>query len=274
MRAKKNGDTKLKQRREPWMGINQKGNMMNKNQRFSLDQDRKIIDGSNSANNGKCWCPAGMPEDDMHLREQLLFSRLQDLVGRLIINRNSLDVLPNAETFDPVFQERHSIIWALYNVIKTSHLNTFDVALSVQHKFDRQIHRKKQGMRDRTSLALFAEDVEHLLRDLYGDHDQQAIDRLREAVLAIVAEFAKHLRQDLWEEHQSAGDIDYMFADLPECGGLHASDIGRMHQAVHDLTERARSVRAEPAMFSKYTVSFVNDLYETWRPLSRSTEED
>ena len=133
---------------------------------------------------------------------------------------------------------------------------------------------EEKSMQDYTSLALFADDVERLLRDLYGDHDQQAIDRLRDAVLTIVQEFTKHVREDLWAEHQSAKEIDYVFGiGKPGGYGINGSDHRRMYRAVRDLTERARSVRADPTPFSEYTVSFIEDLYVNWPPLSRPTEE-
>jgi hypothetical protein len=159
----------------------------------------------------------------------LLWTRLADLVEGLIVNRNSLEVLPNGKTYQPYCEERHSILRALYKAIKASHLNTLDVALSLQHKFDGQLRREKKGMQDYTSLSLFVDDVECLLRDLYGDCDQQGIDPLRRAVLAIVEEFTKYVCKDLWEEHQSAQDIDYVFGiGLPDGWGISGSDHRRM----------------------------------------------
>ena len=79
--------------------------------------------------------------------------------------------------------------------------------------------------------------------------------------------------KDLSEEHAYARDIDYVFGiGLPEGYGISGNDHRRMHRAVRDLIERARTVRADSTKFSKYTVSFVNDLYENWRPLSQPTE--
>jgi hypothetical protein len=248
---------------------------MTPNLRFSLGEDRRVIDRLNPRNNGKGWCHEGDQEDDMRLRELLLWTRLGELIQDLIVNHNPAETGPTGETYQPCCEERFSIWSALYRAIMASHLNTFNVARSFTHKFDGNVNRKKIGMQDYTSLALFADDVERLLRDLYGDYDQQVIDRLREAVLAIVAEFTKHLRKDLWEERQSAQNIDYVFGiGLPEGYGISGSDHRRMLRAVRDLIERARIVRADSTKFSKYTVSFVNDLYENWRPLSQPTEAE
>jgi hypothetical protein len=248
---------------------------MTANQRFSLADDRDVIDHLNPRNNGKGWCHEGVDEEhDARLRELVLSVRLHELVESLIVNRNSMKTLPSGETYQPYPEERHSISWALYHAITASHLNSLNVALSIQHKFDGQLRRKKIGMRDSTSLSLFADDVEYLLCDLYGDCDQQATDLVRHAVLAIVEGFTKYVCKDLWEEHQSAKDIDYACGiGVPDDCAIHNSDRRRMHEAVRDLTERARIVRADPTAFSKYTVRFVNDLHENWRPLSRPTED-
>ena len=247
---------------------------MTANQRFSLTDDRHIIDRLNPRNDRKAWCHEGGQEDDIGLRERLLWIRLADLVENLIVNRNPVAMLPNGETYQPVPEERHSISWALYKAIKASHLNTLDVALSLQHKFDGQLRREKIGMQDYTSLSLFVDDVECLLRDLYGECDQQGIDLVRRAVLVIVEEFTKYVCRDLWEEHQCAWHIDYGCGiGVPDGYGISGSDHRRMLWAADELKKRARAVRADPTNFSQYTLSFVTDLYENWRPLSRPGEE-
>jgi hypothetical protein len=92
--------------------------------------------------------------------------------------------------------------------------------------------------------------------------------------LAIVHEFTKYMRKDLWAEHERAMDFDYVFGiGLPDGYAIHGSDHRRMHKAAHYLKKRARAVRADPTMFSKYTVSFVNDLYENWPPLTRTSRK-
>ena len=93
---------------------------------------------------------------------------------------------------------------------KASHLNTLDAALSIQHRFNGELKREKVGWQDFTSLSLFADDVERLLRDLYGEVDHIAVNRLRQAVLWIVEEFTKFVRKDLWQEHRNAEAVDYM----------------------------------------------------------------
>jgi len=244
------------------------------NQRFSVAHDRYVIDHLNSSNNGKGYCHEGDPENDTHLRERLLWCCLADLTERLIVNAATMKIAPDGKLYQPFCSERHSISVALYRAIEASRLNTLEVELSLQNKFDGQLRRNKLGMQDYTSLSLFVDDVECLLRDLYGESDNQAIDLVRKAVFAIVYEFTNYVRKDLWQEHSNAQDIDYVFGiGLPDGYGISGSDYRRMDRAVLDLTQRAHDVRANPTAFSKYTVSFVDDLYENWRPLSRGTKD-
>jgi hypothetical protein len=117
------------------------------------------------------------------------------------------------------------------------------------------------------------DDVECLLRDLYGESDNQAIDLVRSAIFSIVYEFTKYVRKDLWEEHRDAQNFDYVFGiGVPDGTGISGSDHARMHQAVFDLIQRARAVRANPTAFSKYTVSFVDELYVNWPTLTRAPD--
>ena len=59
---------------------------------------------------------------------------------------------------------------AMLHVIRASHLDTFDPKLSVQYRFDGTLKRQTKGMQDLTSLSLFRNDVERLLRDLIRGH--------------------------------------------------------------------------------------------------------
>ena len=209
-----------------------------------------------------------------HLREQVLWSRLDDLVSDLIINTNPMERLPDGHEYQPNCEEAHSVFWALYRAIQASHLNTLDTALSIQHRFNGELKRERMGWQDFTSLSLFADDVERLVRDLYGEFDNEAINRVRLAVLWIVEEFTKFVRKDLWQEHQNAESVDYMCGiGVPEGCGISGSDHSRGHCAAHDLEIRACAVRANPAAFSKYTVEFINELFAKWRSLAATTEE-
>jgi hypothetical protein len=196
------------------------------------------------------------------------------LVGDLIINTNPIEKVRDGEEYQPICEERHSIFWPLYSAIKASHLNTLDVALSIQHRFGGEPKREKIGWQDFTSLSLFADDVERLLRDLYGEFDDEALIRVRRAVLCMVEEFTKYLRKGLWQEHRDAMNVDYMCGiGVPDGYGIGGSEFRRGLRAAHDLKAHAGAVRANPATFSKYTVEFVNEFFADWRSLTQLTEE-
>jgi hypothetical protein len=122
-------------------------------------------------------------------------------------------------------EERHAVWVAVLDAILASQLNTFDPALSVQHKFDRKLRRPKERThRDITSLSLFGDDVECLLRDLYGDLESEALDSVVRAVFRIVQEFTRYVRPDLCKEHEDAEIFDRMFGiGIPEGYGISSS---------------------------------------------------
>jgi hypothetical protein len=258
---------------------------MTTNQRFYLNEDRDIIDRLNpTAKYRVLYCWEGAPEDDMHLREQVLWRRLYDLVVDLIFNRDPRKEPPiddfvamttkESEEWERNYKARDSISETLFDAIIASHLNTLDVALSIRHRFGGELKREKLGCQDSTSLSLFVDDVECLLRDLYGELDNEAIDRMRRAVLRIVEEFTSYSRKDLWGEYRHAVAIDYIDGiGLAKGDGILSSDVRRMFRAYHDLEVRARAVRVNPAAFSKYTVGFVNELFAVWRCLAEPTQQ-
>src|SRR5262245_46046468 len=154
---------------------------MTRNHRFSLNEARYVIDMQNPANDGKGYCHHDAPEDDVYLRERVLQVRLDEVLSALIIPTEPMKKDRFGE-YQPFNEEKHSIWWALLGAINASHLNSLAPLLSIQHKFDGKLKREKRGLQDFTSLSLFVDDVECLLRDIYGEFDNQAIDRARNAV--------------------------------------------------------------------------------------------
>jgi hypothetical protein len=153
----------------------------------------------------------------------------------------------------------------MLSAIRASHLNTFDPALSVQHKFDGKLKRQKKHTQDFTSLALFRDDVECLLRDLYGDIESDALDSVLQAVFRIVEQFAKFVRLDLSKEHRDAENLDYMFGiGVPDWSAINGSDWRRGMAAKADLIHRVREVNANPSTFSAYTIEFATLFAERW----------
>jgi hypothetical protein len=151
--------------------------------------------------------------------------------------------------------ERHSIWLALYSLIQATHLHTVDPTVALERRFAGDLERKKIGVHAFTSLALFTDDVERLLRDLYGDIPE--VDPVVRAVSVIAQELLRFAQPDLWQEHQDAVAWDYIHGiGLPEGYGISGSEHGRGIQGANNLRIRARRVIAEPSSFSKYTVEF------------------
>jgi hypothetical protein len=237
---------------------------MSINCRFALDEKRYVIDLLNPANSGKVCFFEGAPEDDKHLRERVLWIRLAEILGKLM-NLRPMQKLPSGEEYRPHNEACSAISWALLKTIAASHLNTFDPVLSIQHKFDGKLKSQKKHTQDFTSLALFRDDVECLLRDLYGDVESEALNSILRAVFGTVEQFAKIVRPDLWKEHNDAENLDYMFGiGVPEGYGINGSDWRRGMAAKFDLIFRACEVQRGPSAFSEYTVKFANWFSEQW----------
>jgi hypothetical protein len=238
---------------------------MNIDCRFTLDENRKVIDAVNVANSGKGYCHEGAPEDDKHLRERVLMVRLREIIDKLIIDLRPMQKLPSGEEYEPHNEESFAIWWAMLDTIRASHLNTFDPALSIQHKFNGKLKRQKKHTQDFTSLALFRNDVECALRDLYGDVESDALDNLVQALFRIVQQFAHNVRPDLWKEHNDAENLDYMFGiGVPDGYGIGGSDWHRGMVAKADLINRVREVNANASPNSEYTVEFAKLFAQRW----------
>jgi hypothetical protein len=239
---------------------------MSTNRRFALDEKGYVIDTINVANSGKVYGHEGDPDDDKHLRERILMIRLGELVDKLIINLRPMQRLPTGQEYEPQNEESLAIGLAMLDTIRTSHLNRFDPALSVQHKFDGKLRREKKHTQDFTSLALFRDDVECLLRDLYGDVESEALDSVVGAVFCIVQQFTIYVRPDLWEEHRDAEDLDYMFGiGVPEeCGAIMGHEWRQGMAAKRRLMHRACQVNAKLSTFSEYTIEFANLFAQRW----------
>ena len=111
-----------------------------------------------------------------------------------------------------------------------------------------------------TSLSLFFDDVELLLRDLYGDVDSEALHRVLLAVFRI-----DYVREDLHKEHRDAKYFDYMFGiGVPDGYCINGSDWRRGMLAKSDLILRVCEVLANPSAFSEYTVEFAKLFNQDW----------
>jgi len=227
---------------------------MNAKRRFVLSKDRQIIDTLN-ATRPPLYLPEDAPDDEKYLRERVFIGRLPALINKLIF-RSDPD---RSDWWSREFfsKEAYEIFNALIPVIRASHLNALDPGISIQHERSDELFRPKQSACAFTSLSLFADDVELLLRDLYGVGDIEALERVRSAVLQVVLALTNHLRKDLWQEHEDA--IDFDFYGYPPC-----SDLKREAMAQANLMARVLEVFANPSAFSEYTLASAKHFSRRW----------
>jgi hypothetical protein len=219
--------------------------------RFILDDRSYIIDKANLADIRK-YKYHGEPNDsDKDIRRYLLRRRLNRLVLKLIVG-------PEARTV------RQSLVNMLLAVIEASQLNKLDPSLSIDHPFKGKLRRKEE-MRDYTSISLFIGDVERVLRELYGDLDGDALEELLFAIRVMVVEFTKYVRPDLHREYYDADACDYLVGfDRAEGYGLTDEDHQKARIAADALAIRAMQVSAKPDAYCRYTCKFVEALDEEW----------
>lgn len=227
-------------------------------ERFSVNEDYDVIDRLDPTGLRGNFLPEfGDRKDQNSLREKVLWQRLGTLVGDLIINLEPERTSHDGEKCQPWNEKEVYPIWgALQATICASALNTLEPSVAIQNRFDGTLRREKKSLQDVTSLSLFRDDVERLLRDLYGNIHNDAMDKVLDAILCIVHGFTRWVRPALYEEHQQACDWDYIHGfGLPH-GGNSGSDHRRAHSALRDLIAHVQEVRKDPSAFSKYTVEF------------------
>jgi hypothetical protein len=217
-------------------------------------RNEQLIDTLNSTDDlGGWYYWNGDPGNESRLRERAFYMRLGKLIKKLTLSD---------------FEGSTGIGWPISKIVRASQLNAFDLAISAQHRFigsRASLNREKKGMSDYTSLRLFVDDVECLLRDIYGDTESEALELIRAAVFVTVHCLNQHARPDLWKEQQDAWDFDYMFGiGVPEDCATSRSDWRRGMLAKAALMRRARNVLMNPSSFSEYTVEFAKRFSEDW----------
>jgi hypothetical protein len=207
-------------------------------------------------------------EDEEHLRECLLRFRLNTLL-RDLVAPHARRQAGHRQCRLGEFQETESTLCAVLAAAGTSCQSEYDAALSPREKFDGDLKREKEGMQDFTSLALFVDDVERLLRDLYCDFETQAADSVRYAVFSVMRTCTKRSPKSIWQEHGDAETLDYGWygIGLAFGDGINTNEWLRAEEAATKIAHRARTVRANRSAFSKYTVRFVRALDEHWPEL-------
>ena len=217
---------------------------------FVVDDECHVIDRLNSDGPSGNYYP-GIHGDDH--RERILSGRLRDCAADLIVNRRPEETDQDGSKYRPENEESSSICSAIYHVIRASSLHTLEPSVSIQHRFDGVLKRTPKSLQDVTSLSLFRDDIERLLRDLYGDCDSQALDSLLNAIFSVAWQFTRFVRPELYQEHHNACDVQQIMPDGYSIG----SGTYRMgYAALKKLEAHVREVRANRSEHSKYTVEF------------------
>lgn len=234
------------------------------NQRFFINEDRYIIDRVNWANNALVQVPVGCPEDWQNLRQDVFRTRLRLLLRALIglspVKKGDSD--KHARWFNKTDWTLSVVLGAIGSANATGR----DIELRHHEKFDEDPNRDQRGVQDFTSLSLFVDDVERLLRDLYGEFDNDVTEHLRQAIFEIMGTTTKRMFRDLWDEHSNAWAVDYGWAGIGVApgDGISTGNFFQANRAAEEIARRARAVRSNPSKFSKYTVQFVKALDDRW----------
>jgi hypothetical protein len=232
---------------------------IDQSRRFTVDRDGLVIDQVNPENDGLVQYPhSELIENDRQIREAILMVRLNKLARRLLINKHP-------KRFN---EKAHALDSMIYATIIASQLNMLDPLIAKQFPFAGKLRHEKVGMQDFTSIMLFRDDIERLLRDLYGDLDGAKLNDLLLAIRLIVVEYTKHVQPDLREEYDYADDVDYSVGiGVPEGYSISSGQHGRGGFAAEMLTARAKKILANTDTHSRYTVKFARALKKFWPKL-------
>jgi hypothetical protein len=232
---------------------------IDQNRRFTVDRDGLVIDQVNPENDGLVKYPhSELIENDRQIREGFLMVRLNKLARRLLINKHP-------KRFN---EKAHALDSMIYATVIASQLNMLDPLIAKQFPFPGKLRHEKVGMKDFTSIMLFRDDIERLLRDLYGDLDGAKLNDLLNAISLIVEEYTKHVQPDLREEYDYADDVDYSVGiGVPEGYGISSGQHGQGRFAAEMLTARAKTILANTDTYSRYTVKFARALKKFWPKL-------
>jgi hypothetical protein len=118
------------------------------------------------------------------------------------------------------------------------------------YPFNGTLKTEKREIHECTSLTLFVDDVERVVRDLFGEFDGEGIKRVMRAVFNVTWEFLRHICPELMMEEYYAKQ----YYDLDEA---ELNDGAESYLAI-----RALYVRTSPSQYSKYTIEFIRHLDE------------
>jgi hypothetical protein len=154
------------------------------------------------------------------------------------------------------------------------------VQISLQNPFKGKLKHRKTEMRELTSISLFIDDVERLLRDLYGDIDGDDLNDVVNAIRSTVERLATYVLPDLAEEYNMATVVDMGAGrGLDPGDGVSSRMVRDSVEPAETLILRARKVLFAESDYGRYTASFAKALKEywpavqEWRPLAKTVPE-
>jgi hypothetical protein len=220
--------------------------------RFVITGDGRIIDRLNLCGAAGYW-HEGDPKDQRYLREQILRMGLINLLDELMPDRRR-DQSPGPELVSD----------AIFHAILASHLNMSEPS-GLYRTRSNNLNKDKISLRDFSSISLYIDDVECLLRNLYGDSDSEALLCILSAVQAIVVQCAQSSGDDLWQEYENAGDFDWSRGiGLPEGYGISGSWHASGSRGLSNLLTRVSEVLTNASAFSTYTFRFAKHCAENF----------
>jgi hypothetical protein len=249
---------------------------ISKNKRFLLDSQGNILDKAHPEYRPET--PVHMNQytnkplgDELHLRIGVLVRRLERLVPELVQGNGAK-------------RERKALSSELPHILaditQASQLNVQDVQVSLQNPFKGRLKHRKTELCELTSISLFVDDVERLLRDLYGHANSDPLNDLIRAIRSTTLTISSHLLPDLGAEHEAAFCVDRGAGrGLLPGEGVSTRMVRDGIEAAEMLIGRARTVLSSQSEYGRYTVGFAKALneywpaVEQWRPLARSIPE-
>ena len=173
--------------------------LLEDNKRFVISENRYYISDRLNPTGPNGYYRTGEPEDQIYLREKILYARLMKILD-IICSVGRED--PRDEyTFDGTFydeddedDEAGGVCEAIYSIIKLSQLNTLDPSVAIQKRFDGTLKREKRRLEDITLLSIFRDDLERILRDLYGDLENETLGPVLETVFHKVVDMIEFVR--------------------------------------------------------------------------------
>jgi hypothetical protein len=151
--------------------------------RFVLNDDGNIFDSANRFTPSPvCNCEASQGRDRNEPHQQIYLRRCV-LRTQLSFLSEKVDFLCEPETY--------SLAQVVYWTIYVSKLDWTIGQVAFQNSIERGLDESPDASADRMLLSPFLDEVEHLLRDLYGDCDQVLLDDLLESIQIIVCQWER-----------------------------------------------------------------------------------